>query len=127
MTDKPLTILAVEDEALIAMELEDLLQDFGYRVAGPASTVSAALALLQGCHPDAAVVDANLAGESAWPIVEALEKAGIPMVVASGYELSELPFAFNGPLVSKPCRARNVGDALNVALDASSRNRPPSE
>jgi CheY-like chemotaxis protein len=119
MTDKHLTILAVEDEALIAMELEDLLGDLGYRVAGPASSVSAAIALLGRSLPDAAVVDANLAGESAWPIVEALERAGIPLVLASGYELSELPFAFNGPLVSKPYRARNVGDALNVVLNTS--------
>ena len=60
MSAERLRILAVEDEGLIAMELDDMLGDLGHEVIGPAATVESALRLLEGARPDAAVVDANL-------------------------------------------------------------------
>ncbi|AZQ66890.1 response regulator [Silicimonas algicola] len=117
MTDEPLTILAVEDEALIAMELEDLLKDLGHNVMGPASTPAAAIELLQSRKPDVAVVDANLAGKSAQPVVDALKDAGVPVILASGYEPNELKqFGLEGLLVSKPYRAKDLARALEHVL-----------
>jgi hypothetical protein len=49
----PLVVLVVEDDFLIALDLECLLQRHGFRVLGPAATVAAALRLLeQGATPD---------------------------------------------------------------------------
>src|ERR1700759_2232288 len=61
-------VLVVEDEFLIAMELEGLLEDEGYKVLGPASTVAAALAILADHRPDACILDFNLRGEQATPV-----------------------------------------------------------
>lgn len=113
MAPERLRILAVEDEAMIAIELENMLADLGHEVIGPASTVDAALALLQETTPDAAVLDANLAGRSAQPIVEALTDAGVPMVLASGYEARELQnLQISGVLVSKPYTERDLAGAI---------------
>jgi CheY-like chemotaxis protein len=108
-----LRILAVEDEAMIALELEDMLEDLGHEVIGPAASVEEALDLLQQASPDAAVVDANLSGESARPIVDALSRAGIPMVLASGYEARELlKLEISGVLVRKPYSGGDLASAL---------------
>lgn len=84
-------ILVVEDEALVAMLVEDALADAGYDVLGPAATVAEALALLGRETPDAVVLDLNLAGESSTPVADALAQRGIPYVIATGYGASALP------------------------------------
>jgi DNA-binding response OmpR family regulator len=121
MAAERLRILAVEDEALIAMELEDMLSDLGHEVIGPAATVAAALGLLEGARPDAAVVDANLGGESARPVVEALVAAGIPVVLASGYDDRELgKLGFGAPTVGKPYSCRELAEAITAVSGSGS-------
>jgi CheY-like chemotaxis protein len=63
-------ILVVEDELLIAMEIESLLRRGGFRGIGPALTVAGALALIQRQRPDAAVLDVNLRGERVTPVAD---------------------------------------------------------
>ena len=61
-------VLVVEDEFLIALDLEQLLlRRHGWRVLGPAATVAEALWLLQGATPDVASLDINLRGELVTP------------------------------------------------------------
>ena len=55
-------VLVVEDEVLIAMDLQLLLQRNGWRVLGPAATVAEALRLLRGETPDVALLDVSLSG-----------------------------------------------------------------
>jgi two-component system, response regulator PdtaR len=50
-------VLVVEDEFLIAMDLELLLRRHGWRVLGPAATVDHALRLLRGATPDVALLE----------------------------------------------------------------------
>ncbi len=57
-------ILVIEDEALVAMLVEDALLDAGFEVIGPARSVAQALALLAAEAPNAAVLDLNLGGEN---------------------------------------------------------------
>ena len=62
-------MLVVEDELLIAMDLELLLQRHGWRVLGPATTLAEALRLLAaGRTPDVALLDLNLQGELVTPV-----------------------------------------------------------
>src|SRR5688572_33280889 len=56
-------ILLVEDDALIAMEMEERLADMGYDVRS-AATLEGAEAALQANRPDVALLDANLRGQS---------------------------------------------------------------
>lgn len=81
----------VEDEALVAMLVEDALIEAGYGVIGPAATVAEAISLLGRETPDVAVLDLNLAGESSMPVADALVARGIPFVIATGYGASALP------------------------------------
>jgi CheY-like chemotaxis protein len=61
-----LRILIVEDEILIALELESLLQDLGHDVVGMAASSGEALSLGQELKPDLAFVDIHLADGSTW-------------------------------------------------------------
>ena len=57
-------ILIVEDEPVIALNLEELLVDAGFKIAAIAGKLEKALALIESGACDAAIVDANLAGVS---------------------------------------------------------------
>lgn len=114
-----LSLFLVEDEALIAMDLESLVEEMGHAVLSVAANVEEAIDMLGAlpAKPDAAIVDANLGGQSAQPIVEALKKSGIPTVIASGYAPVELErMGLRGVLVRKPYNARTIMNALNTVL-----------
>ena len=65
-------IPVVEDDWLIAADHTDTLEQVGYQVFGPVSSVSAALQMIDGPHIDAAVLDLNLNGQASYPIAELL-------------------------------------------------------
>jgi CheY-like chemotaxis protein len=90
-------VLVVEDEFLMAEELRDALEDVGARVLGPAPSVEAALALLDGTPAiDAAILDVKLGGECSFAVADALVARGVPFVFATGYDASALPLAYRG-------------------------------
>ena len=112
-------VLVVEDEFLIAMDLELLLRRHGWRVLGPAATVAAALRLLrQSDTPDVALLDVNLRGELVTPVAEALRARGVPFVLASAYpSLSQAAAALAGaPNIGKPTGERRLLAALARAV-----------
>jgi DNA-binding response OmpR family regulator len=85
-------VLVVEDEALIALDLEARLGRHGWRVLGPAATVAQALRLLEDGEvlPDVALLDVNLRGEAATAVAERLRALGVPFVVTSAYDGARL-------------------------------------
>src|SRR5690242_14972063 len=110
-----LVVLVVEDEFLIAMDLEALLMDHGWRVLGPAATVAEALRLLEdGKMPDVALLDINLKGETVAPVAEVLRERSVPMVLASAYEQAGLiaEVLTELPNVGKPVHQRHLLGAL---------------
>ena len=78
------TVLVVEDNAVIGLDLQLTLEAFGYRVLGPASSNEQALAVLAHDRPDAAVVDLNLTDGFATPVTEALLARGVPFMLLTG-------------------------------------------
>lgn len=111
----PKRILLVEDEPLILMMLEDFLDALDREVAGTADTVSEALALVEQGGIDAAILDVNLrAGETSWPIADALAAAGIPFIVATGGSGDTIADAHrDAPVLSKPFTMDSVEKALD--------------
>ena len=106
-------VLIVEDEPLIALTLEDLLIDAGFKVVGVAGKLEKALAMIGSAVFDVAIVDANLAGVSASPVASALTARGIPFVVLSGYSIEQLPDEFLGAhFLKKPCRPAELIQTL---------------
>ncbi|QYU69867.1 response regulator [Leptolyngbya sp. 15MV] len=96
-------ILVVEDEALVAMLVEDALSDAGFVVLGPAATVKEALLQLDRETPDAVVLDLNLAGESSTRVADALAARGVPYLIATGYGSGALPPGHeHAPVLAKP-------------------------
>lgn len=111
-------ILIVEDESLIALFISEVLETEGFEVVGLCQTVSQALAQLAvpDCC-DAAVLDASLRNESALPVAKALVALGIPFVVASGYNLRQLPAELAAaPIVAKPVNTRELIGRLQRIL-----------
>lgn len=116
----PRRILVVEDEALVAMMIQDLLQERGYTVVGPASRVAAALRLAEGEALDAAVLDVNVAGETIFPVADMLVGRGIPVVFLTGYGRSGLPEPYRRhTVIDKPIEPEKLAAAVAAALAAS--------
>ena len=117
----PGLVLVVEDEFLIATDLEHMLGRHGWRVLGPAATAARALRLLDGDGetPDVALLDANLGGGgTAAPVAARLRALGVPFVLASAYDgdrLAALGLA-GAPNVGKPADARRLLAALARAV-----------
>ncbi|MBR0683499.1 response regulator [Roseomonas eburnea] len=106
-------VLVIEDEALVAMLVEDALLDAGFGVIGPARSVSEALALLAREEPAAAVLDLNLGGETSLAVADALVARGVPFVVATGYGPAGLPAAHRHvPVLPKPYDPADLTAAL---------------
>ena len=87
---KGLRVLVVEDQAPIALQLEDMLVESDCEVVGPASRVEQALRLLGENSVDAAVLDLNVAGELVYPVADALEARGLPYIFVTGYDPSDV-------------------------------------
>ncbi|MYZ50334.1 PAS domain S-box protein [Propylenella binzhouense] len=111
-------ILVVEDEPLVALEMEALLDSIGCEIVGPAGTVGDAMKLVARARPDAALLDVNLAGRSADSIAAELTKRGIPFAFATGYGREGLPGAFkSAALVPKPLEPDQLTSTLMRLLD----------
>jgi DNA-binding NtrC family response regulator len=87
-------ILVVEDEFLLALEVEAALTSFGCFVAGPFAKLGKALVAARATRLDGAVLDINLNGEMVYPLAEFLDMAGVPFVFLTGYVSSDLPERF---------------------------------
>jgi DNA-binding NtrC family response regulator len=120
-------VLIVEDEALVAMLLEDMLIDAGYAVAGTASAIQQALDFVvdAGSDFDVAILDVNLRGKPIFPVAEALSQAGKPFVFATGYGAGSLPEAWRDrPILQKPFGAGDVERVLAAALAKRAATAP---
>ena len=81
-----LKVFVVEDESLVAMQLEDMLLDVGCELVGLAMRVKRALEMLEGDPDvDVAILDVNIGGDKVYPVAERLRERGIPMIFATGY------------------------------------------
>jgi CheY-like chemotaxis protein len=111
-------ILVLEDEGLVAMHIQDLLEDHGYVVLGPVRTVEDALSCLEGEVIDAALLDVNLGkGGTSFPVATVLKERAIPFVFLTGYGEKGLqePFS-NWKVLSKPVDEQSFLETLEQLL-----------
>jgi CheY-like chemotaxis protein len=100
-------ILVVEDDFIVAFDMQSMLEEEGARVIGPTSTLPEALAKFAATKTDVrvAVLDVNLNGEYVFPLAMELRRAGIPFVFATAYADDDrlFPPELNDvPRLSKP-------------------------
>ena len=118
MSDKPrCRILVVEDEAMIAMLVEEMVLDFGSEVVGPAAKMEEALRLASDASLDAAILDVNVGGAVVYPVADLLRARGVPIIFATGYGAGELPSRFRkDAALSKPFSYEELAEALRRFL-----------
>lgn len=110
-------ILIAGPQAVIALDLQRILRDAGYRVVGPVATAAEARRLIDRGPVDGAIVDLDLDLSAASAILKLLDDAGIPAVFLSGAALQELPERHRDrPLVHKPYTGAGLLTALRRAL-----------
>jgi PAS domain S-box-containing protein len=110
-------ILVVEDETLIALELDDLFRSAGLSVVGPFGDVTQASQATQTEAIDIAVLDTNLNGELVYPVAEELLRCGIPFLFLTGYDASDLPDRYRtNPRVSKPFDHAHLLEEVRAVL-----------
>lgn len=124
---EPLKILIVEDEALLAMELEGLIEDAGHEVAGWATTSAEALQLAETVDADIAFVDLNLAdGATGIDVARHIAATRASMVVFLTANANRVPDRFEGAVgvISKPYTMSGLQAALRY-LQEGVRRPPP--
>jgi CheY-like chemotaxis protein len=97
-------ILVVEDEGLIALNLELILRRLGCEVVGLVSKVGDIVDAVKKHRPDGIFLDVNLGGRKVFDVLPELINLGVPCVLSSGYGDPMLfPPAFrNLPRIAKP-------------------------
>lgn len=96
-------LMIVEDEALVAMAITEMMTELGYKIVGPYSRISEAMAALKNGGIDGAVLDINLCGQLVYPLADTLVAEGIPFVFVTGYGAESMERRFsNVPTLQKP-------------------------
>lgn len=119
-------LLLVEDEPLIALDLEALVASFGHEIVGVADTLKSAVELAGAHRPDAALVDLNLRdGMTGKEVARALTgRLGIPIGYITGNaEQLTNDFAGGRAVVEKPFTDAGVQEMLRV-LEAARTGAP---
>jgi CheY-like chemotaxis protein len=115
-------VLIVEDNVFAAMELEQALRDLGCEPVGPAARVDEAMRLARVEVLDGALLDVELNGELIFAVAEELERRGVPVIFATGYDNGIFPAPFvRHPCLRKPYGEEDVRQALEGVM------RPGSE
>ena len=110
-----LQILVVEDEVLVAMDIEDMLLDLKCEPVGPASTIKTALEIVRSAVKlDGVLLDMNLHGQTVLPVVEELISRGVPFLLVTGYaRRDEDPSAMrDAPRLNKPFAVKTLSKAM---------------
>ena len=96
-------LLVVEDEFVIALDLQNLLEAAGHEVVGLAATIPDALSMIETIAIDGAVLDINLRGERVTEVADLLTRKAIPFLFVSGYGSAGRPPGHERvPVLAKP-------------------------
>lgn len=113
-------VLVVEDEFYIADDLERAVHAHGGEVVGPVASCDEALDLIHCERIDVAIVDINLQGTLAYPLVDELTRREVPVLFAIGYCSDQIPPRYRHlPRWVKPYLSDTIAAALKelVKLD----------
>ena len=109
MTDTSCRVLLVEDEAIIAMLMEDMLAEFACDVSETVGHLDAAMTAAREACVDMAFIDVNLSGVSALPVAEVLRERGIPFAFVTGYGTTRTAASHpDVPVLQKPFRVQEL-------------------
>jgi len=112
-----LRVLVIEDEAMVAMLIQDTLAEIGCEVIGIASRFNDAIEKAKSLAFDVAILDIDLNGRHTLGIAGSLAERDVAFVVATGYGATSLPESLQKvPILQKPFRRRDLERALRAVL-----------
>lgn len=120
-------VLVVEDEALIAWLLSELLESRGYEVVGLATTESAAVELCRRNRPEVAVVDVRLKQGDGIAAAREMARDGVSVLFVTGHgapQVAESGLATG--VVEKPFRAESIAGAVEAVSHLTRTGEVPS-
>src|SRR5689334_16446599 len=113
-------VLLVEDEGLLALMIQDMLEELGLKVVASAAHLKKAWELAATASFDIALLDVNLAGEFVFPVARILRDRRIPFLFSTGYGAPSLEEEFsNAPALGKPFSAAQLDQKLRAVLAPS--------
>lgn len=120
LPSEPTRIFVVEDEALVLINLEDMLDSLGWTVVAQAMNLADAERLAANIGtPDAAILDVNLGGVTVFPAARILTERNVPILFATGYGKDGLPEEWRDrPVIMKPYTQSDVELALSRLVRA---------
>ncbi|MCJ2137925.1 response regulator [Methylobacterium sp. J-026] len=124
-----LRVLVVEDEALIALELECLLDELGHITVGIAGNSTEAIAMGRSTAPDVALVDIHLIdGPTGIEVARALSQDRRTTVVFMTANAKRIPKDFAGAIgvIAKPYSERVVASTLDYLADRRAGRGEPA-
>jgi len=108
-----LLVLVVEDEPLIGIVIEDVVDELGHNVVGPATELNQALDLATNALVECAILDINIRGGESYPVAFALLDRGVPILLATGHGPHTLPARLREEAcLSKPFTTKQLDEAL---------------
>ena len=121
-------VLLVVDDAIVALDLQRLLKEAGYRVVGPATTVAEVQRMIQRGDIDCAILDREIDRHAPLPIADLLTFADVPFVYLTTGVLGEPPPRHRHRLVlEKPFTREALLSAVEKAMakqcDVANDNR----
>ena len=109
-------VLVVEDEAMIALDIEAELNERGFEVLGPTGNLSSTLNLLSTQMPSIALLDINLGQNTSFEIAQTLADHGVPFVFLSG-DTGKLPKRFaDRRVLAKPIDFDELDSVINTEI-----------
>ena len=108
-------VLVLEDDALLAIDLAEMIAEMGHEVVGPFHTARSALDALtrEGC--DVAILDFNLGEGTSEPVADSLIDRGINFTFLTGHSRSYLPEHLQAhPILEKPVTQARLAQALEA-------------
>lgn len=121
-TMEPKSILIVEDEAVSALDLSNILKNLGYQVAGIVSSGEKAIAAVDARQPDLILMDIHLAGRMTGieAAVKILRNHALPIIYLTAHSEPDIvreatitrPYGF----IIKPFTERELQTVIEIAL-----------
>jgi two-component sensor histidine kinase/DNA-binding response OmpR family regulator len=114
-SEKRYQILVVEDEPLVAIELQSVLEGEGHTVVGPAMNLARGLDLARADKFDLAFLDISLGEEKSFPIARELARRRIPFAFVTGYtDVNAVPEELRGATrIQKPYGIDDIKSAID--------------
>ncbi|WP_435167100.1 response regulator [Falsirhodobacter sp. 1013] len=104
------SVFLVEDELLVAMEIQDLIEEAGLTADGPYPTIEKAGKALQEANPACAILDVRLRDGEVFPVADVLRDSGVPLIFHSGHAVAEdiLKRYPTATFCEKPCTPSQI-------------------